>query len=91
VTDDSKDGFKTIIESGALPKLIQLIEHQDLSISVPCLRTLGNILTGTDAETQACIDSGILVPLLKLLEHPKKPVRKEVVWSISNITAGHVK
>jgi hypothetical protein len=24
----------------------------------------------------------------KLIEHPKKPVRKEVVWSISNITAG---
>lgn len=51
VTDDSKEGFKTIIESGVLPKLIQLIEHQDLSISVPCLRTLGNILTGSDAET----------------------------------------
>ena len=63
----------------------------DLSVSVPCLRTLGNILTGNDSETQACIDSGILIPLNKLLEHPKKPVRKEVVWSISNITAGHSK
>jgi hypothetical protein len=29
--------------------------------------------------------------MLKLIEHPKKPVRKEVVWSISNITAGHQK
>lgn len=29
--------------------------------------------------------------MLRLIEHPKKPVRKEVVWSISNITAGSLK
>jgi hypothetical protein len=29
--------------------------------------------------------------MLKVIEHPKKPVRKEVVWSLSNITAGNSK
>jgi hypothetical protein len=34
------------------------------------------------------IDSGILEVLNRLIAHPKKAVRKEVCWSISNITAG---
>ena len=29
--------------------------------------------------------------MMRLIEHPKKAVRKEVVWSISNITAGQQK
>lgn len=62
-----------------------------MSISVPCLRTIGNLLTGSDEETQVCIDNGLLDALNRLVQHPKKAVRKEVVWSISNITAGHVK
>jgi importin subunit alpha-2 len=67
------------------------MEFQDLSVSVPCLRTIGNILTGTDDETQACIDAGVLQTMMRVVDHVKKPVRKEVVWSISNITAGHAK
>lgn len=88
VTDEGKEGFKTLIESKAVERLIQLMEFPDLSVSVPCLRTIGNILTGSEEETQACIDAGVLQTMTKLIEHPKKPVRKEVVWSISNITAG---
>jgi hypothetical protein len=51
VTDEGKDGFKTIIESNVVGRIIQLLEHQNLSISVPCLRTIGNLLTGSDEET----------------------------------------
>lgn len=38
-----------------------------------------------------CIDAGILQALSRLLAHPKKAIRKEVCWSVSNITAGNVK
>lgn len=74
-----------------LPKLISLMEFPDLAVSVPALRTIGNILTGNDDETQACIDAGVLQSMMRLIEHQKKAVRKEVVWSVSNITAGHSK
>jgi importin subunit alpha-2 len=50
-TDAGKESFKTIIDTGMLPKLIILMETDDLSVSVPALRTIGNILTGTDEET----------------------------------------
>jgi len=55
---------------------------------VPCLRTIGNVVTGDDSQTQLVIDAGALQALNDLISHPKKTVRKEVCWSISNITAG---
>ena len=46
-------------------------------------------MTGNDNETQLALDSGVLEALVKLINHPKKAVRKEVCWSVSNITAGN--
>ena len=55
ITDEGKAGFETIVQSGVVRRLVQLLEHQSLSISVPCLRTIGNLLTGSDEITTACI------------------------------------
>jgi hypothetical protein len=60
-----------------------------MSIAVSCLRAIGNLLTGNDNETQQCIDAGALQAMSRLLAHPKKAIRKEVCWSVSNITAGN--
>ena len=72
-----------------LPRIIQLLEHSNLAISISCLRTVGNILTGNDEETQMAIDAGALDVMGRLIGHTKKAVRKEVCWSISNVTAGN--
>ena len=40
----------------------------------PALRTLGNIMTGTEAQTQAVLDGGILPHLHKLMEHSHPPI-----------------
>lgn len=58
-------------------------------IAVPCLRTLGNILTARDDYAQSAIDNGVLEAFTQLLNHPKKAIRKEICWSISNVTAGN--
>lgn len=47
------------------------------------------MLTGPDEETQVLLDAGVLDSLNRLLTHHKKTVRKEVCWSVSNITAGN--
>ncbi len=56
----------------------------------PALRTLGNIVSGNDNQTQVTLDAGILPPLTRLLHHPKKIIRKETCWTLSNIAAGTV-
>ncbi len=56
----------------------------------PALRTLGNIVSGNDNQTQVTLDAGILPALTRLLHHPKKIIRKETCWTFSNIAAGTV-
>jgi len=54
------------------------------------LRTVGNIVTGDDYQTQIVINCRALPSLLALLtaDH-KKSIKKEACWTISNITAGN--
>lgn len=81
--------IKIFLDCNAVPRLIQLLNHPNITIAVPCLRTLGNILTGSDDLAQRAIECGVLEEFSKLLDHPKRAVRKEVCWSISNVTAGN--
>jgi len=49
---------------------------------------VGNIVTGDDQQTQTIIQVGALPSLLSLLHSPKKGIKKEACWTLSNITAG---
>ena len=62
--------------------------HQSSAVQTPALRSVGNIVTGDDLQTQVVISSGALPALLSLLSSPKEAIRKEACWTISNITAG---
>lgn len=62
--------------------------HNSYSVQTPALRTVGNIVTGDDLQTQIIINVAALPCLLSLLSSPKKGIRKEACWTISNITAG---
>ena len=55
---------------------------------VPALRTLGNIVSGDDKQTQTVIEANVLTALVPLLSHEKKNIRKETCWLLSNIAAG---
>lgn len=57
-------------------------------LQTPSLRAIGNIVTGTDEQTQAVLDSGALSMFPQLLCHKKSNVQKEAAWTVSNITAG---
>lgn len=63
--------------------------HPSPAVQTPALRTVGNIVTGTDLQTQFIINHNTLPCLLSLLSNPKKGIRKEACWTISNITAGN--
>ena len=63
-------------------------EYAPASVQTPALRTAGNIVTGDDHQTQCVLNCGALPRLLALLQSPKKGIRKEACWTISNITAG---
>jgi len=66
----------------------KLLAKTQPEVQVPALRVLGNIITGTNEQTDYVLSLGIL-PYVKLfLESDHKGLRKEACWAISNITAG---
>lgn len=83
-----------IIESGTCKRLVELLDHQEVRIKLPSLRTIGNILSGDDNQVQVLINLNVLNGLTELISINSSSLIKEVCWAISNITAGsneHIK
>ncbi|KAL0552400.1 hypothetical protein IC582_011509 [Cucumis melo] len=90
LSDGPNEKIQAVIEAGVCPRLVELLLHQSPSVLVPALRTVGNIVTGDDAQTQFVIDNQVLPNLYQLLtQNHKKSIKKEACWTISNITAGN--
>lgn len=87
--DDSEAAIDALLNNGLATRLVQLLGHSACPVITPALRTIGNIVSGTECQTQVMISSGCIPALRCLLGHPKKLIRKEACWSISNITAGN--
>lgn len=90
LSDGTNDKIQAVIESGVCPRLVELLLHPSPSVLIPALRTVGNIVTGDDVQTQCVINHQALPCLLSLLtQNHKKSIKKEACWTISNITAGN--
>eukprot|EP00735_Rhodelphis_limneticus_P006324 TRINITY_DN18714_c0_g1::TRINITY_DN18714_c0_g1_i1::g.20471::m.20471 TRINITY_DN18714_c0_g1::TRINITY_DN18714_c0_g1_i1::g.20471 ORF type:complete len:531 (+),score=204.84,sp/Q9SLX0/IMA1B_ORYSJ/60.04/0.0,Arm/PF00514.18/1.8e+02,Arm/PF00514.18/1.3e-10,Arm/PF00514.18/2.8e-12,Arm/PF00514.18/3.2e-10,Arm/PF00514.18/2.2e-07,Arm/PF00514.18/3.6e-08,Arm/PF00514.18/2.3e-12,Arm/PF00514.18/2.3e-11,Arm/PF00514.18/6.2e-06,HEAT_2/PF13646.1/0.058,HEAT_2/PF13646.1/3.3e-08,HEAT_2/PF13646.1/0.00023,HEAT_2/PF13646.1/0.00 len=89
LSDGTNDKIQAVIDSRVVRRLVELLLHPNHTVQTPALRTIGNIVTGDDLQTEIVIQSGALPALLNLLTHsPKRSIRKEACWTISNITAG---
>jgi importin subunit alpha-1 len=89
-SNPSNEKIGAVVESGCIRRLVELLmSPKSNSVKTPALRTIGNIVTGDDLQTQAVLQSGALEALGFLLSNEKKAIRKEACWTISNITAGN--
>ncbi|KAH8287859.1 hypothetical protein KR018_003147 [Drosophila ironensis] len=91
VTDDDNIKIQAVVDSDAVPRLVDLLRTDEPSVIVPALRTVGNIVTGTDQQTDVVIAAGALPRLGYLLHNSKGNIVKEAAWTLSNITAGNQK
>ncbi|MCL7041285.1 hypothetical protein MKW94_007726, partial [Papaver nudicaule] len=85
ISNGTNDKIQGVIEAGVCPRLVILLLY------TPSLRTIGNIVTGEDDQTQVVIDNQALSCFHQLLtQNYSKYIKKETCWAISNITAGNV-
>uniref|UniRef100_A0A2A4JN93 Importin subunit alpha n=1 Tax=Heliothis virescens TaxID=7102 RepID=A0A2A4JN93_HELVI len=71
-----------------LPRVIALLDHKSPAVRTPALRAIGNMLTGSDEQTDRCLDEGCLTHIMTLLRCGKPSLMKEAAWAVSNILAG---
>ena len=65
------------------------LSHPKVKVQTASLRAVGNIVTGTDEQTQVVLNCDALSHFTSLLNHSKEKINKEAVWFLSNITAGN--
>ncbi|XP_062133889.1 importin subunit alpha-4-like [Drosophila sulfurigaster albostrigata] len=85
-----KDRIQIIVESGIVPKIVSLVGSNVAYIKCAAVNCLGNIVTGTDEQTQAVLDTNILSYFPSLCLHPDMQLRRNIMWFLSNIVAGSV-
>ncbi|KAF2076879.1 hypothetical protein CYY_001846 [Polysphondylium violaceum] len=88
LSDGTNDRIGKVIDAKVVRKMVELLGHPHIAVQTPALRTIGNIVTGDDTQTQVVLSFAALSYLLNLLGSPKRAIRKEACWTISNITAG---
>lgn len=88
VTDDDNEKIQAVIDAGCVPQLVKLLAVEENLVIVPALRSVGNIVTGTDSQTDVVLKCGVLDYMKKLLTNVRSSIVKEAAWTISNITAG---
>jgi importin subunit alpha-6/7 len=69
-------------------QVVELLASRNRSVILPAVRTIGNIVAGTDVQTQVAVDCGVVGRLNELLASGSRHLRKEALRSLSNITAG---
>jgi importin subunit alpha-1/8 len=89
ITDDTAEKIQAVVDSGCITRLVWLLGCEDPAIVTPALRSVGNIVTGDDKQTDVVLASDVLAQLSTLLEHKKCNIMKEAAWTVSNITAGN--
>lgn len=89
MSDGTNDKIQAVIDAKVVPRCVELLQHPEVSVQTPALRTVGNIVTGDDKQTQVVLQTNALSYLKILLGSHKKGIRKEACWTLSNITAGN--
>ena len=80
---------QAVIDVGLCRRLVFLTMHENISIKLAALRTIGNLVSGTNMQTQIVLNVGLLPCLTSLLQHPTNArIRREACWIVSNIMAG---
>jgi hypothetical protein len=96
LTDGENDKIQFIVDHGFVPRLVELLSMPNQvprppfivlhlvillqDVHIPAIRALGNIVTGTDKQTQAVLDAGALPAFVGLLMSSRENIKKEAVW-----------
>ncbi|KAH7045505.1 armadillo-type protein [Linnemannia elongata] len=81
-----------LLEHRLIPLLVAPLKDflDQKALAIPLVRALGNIASGPDNNTSALINEpGFLPAMLQFIQSDCRPVKKESLWLMSNITADH--
>ena len=67
LSDGPNDRIQAVLNAGVAPRLVELLNSPTASVQTPALRTVGNIVTGDDSQTQFILNLNAMPALLYML------------------------
>lgn len=89
MVDNKEDNVISFIaQTDVIARIIQFLENTDVTVYVPALRAIGNILTANDpAVIDRALFNNVLDALTPMLFQSNSNIIKETLWAFSNVTA----
>lgn len=87
-TDRNIDVIVNLEGGVLLHRLVQLLRSTNQKYTLPLLKVLGNMASGTDDHVDKLLQLNFLDAIIPYLSHSKPQTRKEACWILSNIAAG---
>ena len=83
--------IQDVVDAGIVSRLVTLLEGNEVAMGVisPALRTMRNISSESDSQTESLLNAGACPLLAKMLQHFSLDIIKEAAWTVSNIAAGN--
>jgi hypothetical protein len=87
--DGGEERLVHMLRTNVLPVVLQRVASNSEQVHAPAMRIVGSVATGPDYLVEALLNMGALHALTQLLSlRPRQNVRKELFFTLSNITAG---
>lgn len=56
VTPRPNNYIQAVIDTNVVPRVVELLSHESTSVGTPALRTVGNLVTGDDTQTDTVLN-----------------------------------
>ncbi|KAJ3634516.1 hypothetical protein Zmor_011997 [Zophobas morio] len=77
--------LKKVIDTGIIPRLVQLMNSDDEILRIETAWTLTNIASGTQEQTRCVVDANSIPIFIKLLYDSNLKVAEQAMWALGNI------
>jgi importin subunit alpha-1 len=88
LTSTTTNIIEIILSENIYRRLADLMFKYDDIIRFYVIKIIANLLSGSDVQTQRLINEGVINLYRQLLEEDDMKITKEVLWGLSNISAG---
>src|SRR3989338_469094 len=85
ISDGTNGNIDAVLSSGCLERIVTLLDHPSPTVVIPALTTIDK-----DSQTEMVLGTKFLAKARALLGTEGKEIRKEMIWTLCNITAGTV-
>lgn len=88
MTEIQTDEFRGIIESGAIPSIVQLAAVNNHKIQLPAVKVLGTLVTHLQGPAQLVVENNGVEALAMAVESRFANIRKGAISAVSSLCAG---